>query len=844
MKSSVRLPVHVRPERYEIFLKPDLENFTFDGEETIYMVLDKPEEQITLHSVDLEILSCEWVHKTKEVWAGKISYNKKQETATFTFPKNLESGKGELKLKFKGILNDKMRGFYRSKYSIEGADHHLAVTQFEATDARRAFPCFDEPSQKAIFDVTLMVPGHTIAISNTIESSIKEHESGYKIVEFEPTPTMSTYLLAFIVGEFENIEVKSAKGKVVRVFTTPGKKEQGRFALNVAVKCLDFYEDYFDIPYPLPVLDLIAIPDLASGAMENWGAVTYRESTLLVDEEKTSSGNKQWVAMVIAHELAHQWFGNLVTMEWWTHLWLNEGFASFIEYLAIDNIFPEYDIWTQFVSTEMADAFSLDALKNTHPIEVEVGHPAEISEIFDRISYSKGASILRMLWKYLGEKDFRDGLRHYLKKHAYGNAKTEDLWKALSEVSGKNVGKIMANWTSKPGHPVIRVQGLGSRVKLTQERFFISPISKKETKDNTVWSIPLDGHIMDKKSRGSKLLHLRGGSRKLNKGEVSLVRVDYPHQYLKGLEAQVKSGKLGAPDRLGLIRDSFDLAQAGSDSIGAGNFSTALALELAQNYVDEMDYTVWSELVGQLSGLDNLIAYESFYPKFQRFGRSVYGVITKRMGWEKKKNEKHTDTLLRSLVLYQLGKYGELGVIREAQERFKKGKIDPDLRGVVYNLVAENGGVEEFNKLISMYKKETNEQEKDRIGRALGLFTNKNLLKKALEFSISKDVRYQSTLQIIASVWGNPKGRYLAWEFVKSIWKLLKERYAGGHYFTRVFGPAGEFTKVTDAKDIEKFVAKNPVPEAKRTIAQALEQIYSNAEWLKRDREKIKAFLQ
>ena len=854
MKTSVRLPPHVKPQRYEIMLRPNLENFTFEGEESIFLTLDKPTKEITLHAVELEIEAVEWSKGTLRQAQGhgldgKVSYDKKAETATFTFPKYLEKGKGELKLKFKGILNDKMRGFYRSKFQHDGQDKHLAVTQFESTDARRAFPCFDEPSQKAIFDVTLMVPGHTTAISNTIESAVKEHESGLKIVEFEPTPKMSTYLLAFIVGEFEYIEGRANNidsrlrgndsGTLVRVFTTPGKKEQAKFALDVAIKCMDFYEDYFGIKYPLPVLDMIAIPDFASGAMENWGAVTYRESTLLVDEQKSSSANKQWVAMVIAHELAHQWFGNLVTMEWWTHLWLNEGFASFIEYLAIDHIYPNWDIWTQFVSTEMADAFSLDALKNTHPIEVEVGDPVEISEIFDRISYSKGSSVLRMLWNYLGEKDFRDGLRHYLKRHAYDNAKTEDLWKALEEVSGKPVGRIMANWTSKPGHPLIRLQGTagprrgGGQLKLTQERFFSSSISKKESKDKTIWSIPMDGQLMDRKTL-AYAPHI--GSGKLNKGEVSLVRVDYPHQYLKDLEKEVKAGKLSAPDRLGLIRDSFDLAQS-------GNSPTTLALELAQSYVDEEDYTVWAEITSHLGQLDSLLSYENFYNNYKSYNRYIYGRIAAKMGWEPKIEEKHTDSLLRAIVLYKLGKYGDVGVLQKAQQLFKKGNIDPDLRGVVYNLVAANGGELEFNKLVQMYKEEDSEQEKDRIGRALGQFREKALLKKTLDFSISKYVRYQSALQIISAVWNNPEGRYLAWEFIKDHWKLLKERYAGGHYFTRVFGPAGEFTKVSDAKDIEKFVAKNPVPEAKRTIAQALEQIYSNVEWLKRDGKKIENFL-
>ncbi|MBU1000753.1 M1 family metallopeptidase [Patescibacteria group bacterium] len=847
MKKNVRLPVHVRPERYKIMLKPDLDKFTFTGQVTIDLLLDKPTKQITLHAVELEIEAAEFIHQQRKTWAGKISYDPSAETATFTFPKKIQKGKGKLKLIFKGVLNDKMRGFYRSQYEVDGVKKHLAITQFESTDARRAFPCFDEPSQKAIFDVTLIVASNNTVISNTIKSDLIEHENSYlqmatadhKIVAFKTTPKVSTYLLAFIVGEFEYIEAPLRKDRVgqseqlVRVFTTPGKKNQAEFALDVAVKCTRFFEDYFDIPYPLPTLDMIAIPDFAAGAMENWGAVTYRESALLIDEERSSSANKQWVALVIAHELAHQWFGNLVTMKWWNDLWLNEGFASFVEYFAIDHIFPEWDIWTQFVATEMRDAFSLDSLKNTHPIEVEVSDPAEISEIFDRISYSKGASVLRMLMSYLGEKDFQNGLRHYLKKFAYQNAETSDLWTSLEIVSGKPVKKIMECWTTEPGHPVITVSEQGSKLKLTQSRFFSSPISKQQTKDKTIWSIPLKGvQLMDKKS-----ITIPNTKVKLNLGEVSLVRVDYPRNYLRRLENSIKNNRLPAPDRLGLIRDSFDLAEAGESP-------TSLALELAQNFVDEEDYIVWAELTVKLNRLNCLLADEPCYGNFKHFGRKLYTGIAGKLGWEKQKTERHTDGLLRGIIFRKLGSFGDEATTKKAKELFRKGKIDPDLLSSVYSLVAENGSLKEFQRLIKMYKKEDNQQERDRIGRSLGCFRSKKLLQKTLDFSISKHVRFQNSLQIMASVWGNPAGRYLAWEFVKRNWELLKERYAGGHIFPKIFLPMGNFTKASDAKEIEKFIANNSVSEAKRTIAQALEQIYSNAEWLKRDSRNISKFLE
>lgn len=842
-KTNYRLPPHVKPLRYKIMLRPDLENFTFLGEESIQVTLDQAVQEITIHAAELDIQSAEFIHDTKEVVALKISYNTNAETVTFTFPKKIQKGKGELKLQFTGILNDKMRGFYKSAYTIDGQVKHLATTQFESTDARRAFPSFDEPAQKAVFDVTLMIPSHMVAISNTIASTISEHESGYKVVAFAPTPQMSTYLLAFIVGEFESIEKKTKDNILVRVFTTPGKKEQAKFALDVAVKSLEFYNKYFGIAYPLPVLDMIAIPDFAAGAMENWGAVTYRESTILIDAEKSSLVNKQWVALVIAHELAHQWFGNLVTMEWWTHLWLNEGFASFIEYLAIDHIFPDWDIWTQFVSNEMGVGLQLDALENTHPIEVAVGHPAEISEIFDRVSYSKGAAILRMLHEYVGPKDFQKGLQHYLTTHAYKNAQTEDLWAALEKVSGKPVGKIMQQWTGKAGHPVITVSEHGSTLRLTQSRFFSSEISKKQSKDKTLWSIPL---IFNNKklllTKKVTTIEKPKNPAKLNSTEASFVRVDYPQDYLHALEQLVKDKNLPATDRLGLLRDTFSLAQSGGTP-------TTVALRLAQSYMQEDDYTVWAEMTGHIVQLNALLAHESWYEDFRVYGRQLYGLIAQKVGWEGKKNEKHTNALLRGMVLYRLGSFGDKETIKKAQSLLNPRaggagkKIDPNLRGVVYNLVAENGGVTAFNTLLTMYKKEDNQQEKDRIGRALGLFTQKALLKKTLAFSVSKDVRYQNTLGIIASVWGNPYGRYLAWEFVKKNWQMLKKRYAGGHYFTRVFGPASDFSKKSDAQDIQAFIKKNPVPEAARTIAQSLEQINANVAWLTRDKNAIRSFL-
>lgn len=838
-KKSVRLSNHVIPKRYSITLFPNLDEFTFSGEEEILLEFTESVKEITLHAAELEISSAEIKIGAKKLKPQNISFDEKAETVTISFDKIISKGEHKFKLIFTGILNDKMRGFYKSKYHIDGKEHHMAVTQFESTDARRAFPSFDEPAKKAIFDVRLIIPEDHVAISNTIETEIAEHSPGYKIVTFEPTPKMSTYLLAFIVGRFEHIEAKTKTGVKVRVFTTPGKKHQAKFALETAVKVLEFYEDYFGIAYPLPVLDLIAIPDFAAGAMENWGAVTYRETALLVDEELSSTANKQWVALVIAHELAHMWFGNLVTMEWWTHLWLNEGFASYIEYLAVDHMFPDWKVWTQFVYMDHSKALEMDGLKNTHPIEVEVHHPSEISQIFDTVSYEKGASIIRMLAGYLGEKVFQKGLQVYLKKHQYGNANTSDLWTALEKVSGKKVGKIMENWTGKPGYPLVNILDLNKKLKLTQARFFSNPISAKEALDKTLWSIPLDSFLFSKKSL---FIAKPKGYVKLNRGEASFVRIQYPFSLLKLLEDPIRKKRLIPEDRFGLIRDTFMLGQS-------GHSSTVDALELTKAYDQEDNFIVWAEIASDLKTIGNLITGQIFYDQYKTFCRNIFKSIATKIGWNKEPQESHSRTLLRGIVLSAYGGNGDGNTIQKAREIFKeiiagKSKIDSDLRGVVYNLIAENGGEAEYLKLKDLYKANPFQEEKDRIFRSLCSFKDIDLLTKTLNMAFSDQMRSQDRYRAVSFVFANPVGRDLAWNFLQNKWKTIQKIYAGGHLYPRFIQSAAYFTDSKKALEIEEFFKKNPSPGLERTIAQVIEQIRANELWLARDKTKISKFLQ
>ncbi len=846
-KKNVRLAPHTTGVHYEVLLKPDLEAHVFAGEETITLSVGKSTQDITLHAKDLEILSATLIlGKIKHV-SKKIVYNEKMETATFVFAKKIPKGTAKLHLVFRGVLADTMRGFYKSKYVVDGKDRWMATTQFEATDARRCIPCFDEPVHKATFDIHLVVADGKTAISNTLPVSIREHEAGYKVVSFARTPKMSTYLLAFLIGDFEWVEKKTKRGVLVRVMTVPGKKHQAHFALDVAVRSLEFYEKYFDIPYPLNTLDMIAVPDFASGAMENWGAVTYREVALLIDEHNSSIASRERVAEVIAHELAHQWFGNLVTMEWWTHLWLNEGFASYIPYLALDSLFPEWHIWDDFPISTLAAAMQLDALATTHPIEVEVHHPNEIGEIFDAVSYSKGATVIRMLAEYLGEKDFRDGLRLYLKKHSYKNASTIHLWEAFEKVSKKPVRKMMAVWTGTSGYPLVSVTRKDNSVTLSQTRFFSSSVSKKKSKDTTLWPIPLlvvtaKGEqslgLMTKKTE--KFTLPVSGWCKLNAKEGSLYRTSYDTEMLEALAKPIQEGRISAADRLGIIRDLFILSEAGV-------VETTHALDMLTVYRGETEYIVWAEIISGLRYLANLLYSTPMYERFCAFSAEFLGDIITRVGWEKRTNEFHSDVFLRSIALSAGVAFGHAPTIQEAKRRFtirKTESISADLRLVVYGAIARTGGEKEYKQLLALYRAETLHEEKNRILAGLCRFSDKKLIAQTLELAINGEVRLQDQIRVFAGIFANPAAREQGWKFMKKHWKKLSTAYGtGNHLLSHIVSSLNHFTTKEMYTDIQIFFKKNPAPGAERTVQQTLEHIDSNVRWLARDGKKIEKWL-
>ena len=854
---AVVLPTNVKPSKYRMTLQPDLEAFTFQGEQTIDMDIVVPTARIMLNAAELEISEVTLRRNGTTLPVSSISLDEDSETATLDFGRTLAQGPAQIDMKFKGVLNDRLVGFYRSEYQdSEGQTRYLATTQFEATDARRAFPCWDEPAQKAVFDVTLVFDDSLQAVSNTPIVEESSPAPGLKSVRFGETPIMSTYLLAFVVGDIVSVEADASGGTTVGVWTTRGKENQAGFALDTSVKLLGYFNDYFGIPYPLPKLDHIAIPDFAAGAMENWGCVTYRETALLVDPENSSAGTRQRVAEVVAHEMAHMWFGDLVTMEWWDDLWLNESFASWMGTKAVDWLFPDWEMWTQFVNMDTNRALSLDGLKNSHPIEQEVKNPAEVSQLFDAISYSKGGSVLRMLENFLTPDVFQKGLYRYLKANEYGNARTQDLWAALEEESGLPVTNIMDSWVKQTGYPVLQINADrgsdGVQVSLTQERFVYDHLLGEEEPNPEVWQVPVSvsapgnavaSTVMESKEAVVTVAAPRPSEDwyKVNADQTGFFRVNYASDDWQRLAPAISGSELPATDRLGIQNDAYALSRAGL-------LPVTQFLELAGSYAGETDASVWSDLASNLRDIEQLIAGEPVHPAYQRFGRELFGPAARRAGWTPRPEDGHLDSLLRSTVLGQSGSYGDGETLAQASELFRQylenpEAVHPDLRGIVFSLAAQAGDGSTYDQLWQLEERTSLQEEKVRLLLSMSRFQDVGLLNETLESSLGQRVRSQDTITVVAGVAANPMGRAPAWEFVKSNWAEFDRRYGGGGFgLMRLVSIVNSFTTQEQMADVEKFFTDNPAPAAERTIRQALERMRLNIRWLEQNRPALNAW--
>jgi aminopeptidase 2 len=700
------LPANVIPRHYDLTLEPDFKNFTFDGTVVIDLDVVDDSKSISLHTIDLKLHSAKVSSGGQTVSSSpKISYDEKTQVTTLDFDNEVSKGsKAQVEIKFTGELNDKMAGFYRATYTNpDGSEGIMAVSQMEPTDARRAFPCFDEPSLKAEFTVTLVADKKLTCLSNMDVANETEVGTGKKAVKFNKSPLMSTYLVAFVVGELNVIETNDFRVPV-RVYAPPGQNiEHGRFSLDLAAKTLAFYEKVFGIEFPLPKMDQIAIPDFANGAMENWGLITYRVVDLLLDEKVSGAATKERVAEVVQHELAHQWFGNLVTMDWWDGLWLNEGFATWASWYSCNVFFPEWHVWQTYVTDNLQRALALDSLRSSHPIEVPVKKADEINQIFDAISYSKGSCVLRMLSTYLGEDTFLEGVRRYLKKHAYGNTVTDDLWASLSDASGKNVDSVMTTWTKNVGFPVVTVTEKDDNTVTVKQNRFLRTGDLKPEEDQVLYPIFLglrskDGVdselVLDK--READVTVPSKDFFKLNANHTGIFRTAYSPERLRKLGEAAKQGLLSVEDRAGMIADAGALA-------ASGHQKTSGVLNLLKGFDTETEFVVWNEIIARVSSVQAAWIFEEQDVRdgLEKFLRDLVSPKAHEVGWTFSESDGHVAQQFKAMLFGSAGLSGDEKIIAAAKEMFAKymagdkAAIHPNIRGSVFSMALKYGGKEE-----------------------------------------------------------------------------------------------------------------------------------------------------
>jgi puromycin-sensitive aminopeptidase len=824
-----RLPETVIPERYEIRLVPALGSATFTGEETVVINVREPVREIVFNAIELALHEA-FVIGAGESIRGTISLDEPNERATVALPRPLNPGRWRLRLTFSGALNDKLHGFYRSTYKDEsGRTKVLASTQFESTDARRAFPCWDEPAFKAVFQVTLVVDPGLTAISNAaVVREFPEPGTGKKEVVFADTIKMSTYLVAFIVGEFEATDPLDVDGVPLRVWAVPGKRRLGRFALEIGGFSLSFFAGYYGRKYPGDKLDLIAIPDFASGAMENLGAITFRETALLVDEKTATRSELERVADVVSHENAHMWFGDLVTMRWWNGLWLNEAFATFMEMLAVDAWKPEWQRWTSFTLSR-ASALVTDGLRSTRPIEFTVERPEQAAAMFDVLTYEKGASVLRMLEQYLGAELFRQGISLYLRRHEYGNTETADLWNAIESASQKPVGEIMDTWIFQAGYPLITVERRGGGIAVSQQMF-------RYLRDEEIdrrWHVPIFVRSGGKNGAETRTLLLSGKDMEValpegtdwtvvNAGGHGFYRVRYAEELLQRL-TQEPNRTLSAVERFNVINDTWATTQA--DLTPLNEF-----LDLLQRFKDESDHNVWSAILGACHYLFRALEPRQ-RPGFQAFVRGLISPAASRLGWIPQSGESELTSQLRGELLGALGTLGEDKTVQSEARwlygRYKQDRtaVDRNIVPALISIVAHTGGSEEYNEFVSRFKTASTPQDEQRYLFALAAFRKLDLLERTLMLTVNAEVRTQNAPYLMRAVLFNTEGRERAWAFMKEHWENMLRQYPDNS-IPRMCEGVVALVKPELEEDVKHFFAAHPVKQGAKLIEQHLEKLH------------------
>ena len=847
-----KLPKEVIPTEYSVRIVPDVDKLTFAGTETVKLKVRGAVLRLVLNALELKIEAASL--DGRELPASAIKTDTKSELLTLALPSELPAGDHTLTLRFAGKINEQGQGLFYMRYREQGtgARKIMLGSQFEATDARRFFPCWDEPLFRARFQLTAVVPENWLAVSNMPVESEKKIAGG-KEVRFAATPPMSSYLNVFVAGELDFIESRSGPTQL-RVITTKGKAEMGRYALEATAQILQYYNDYFGVAYPLPKLDQIALPGGFGGAMENWGGITYYESKLLFDPKSSSAETKQDIYEVLAHEMAHQWFGDLVTMAWWDNLWLNEGFASWMGSKCTAHFNPQWEVWlrrefprdpSRRVGIAKEAAMEGDARSTTHPIQQPVATEAEANSAFDDITYKKGQSFLRMLESFLGEDVFREGIRRYMATHTYSNTTTTDLWNALSEASGKPVGEIAAGWTEQPGFSVVKVKReQGSNVSLTQERFTVNFTNAPPLK----WKIPLTYAVVGLPAEASakagetpvtllmsrKLdsIHNIPANRalKLNLNGAGNYRVEYDEASWKLLLGALKN--LSVEDRVNLLSDTWALVQANRAPI-------ALYFELVEKLPASTELAEREQIIHVLDFINRLLSGSSEQEEFQRYARSLLRPTFDAVGWEAKPGKQPARANLRASLITALGNLNDPKIVASCRERFKgylanPESLAPDLRAAVFSVVGRYADESRWNELHQLGLKTTSIEEKQNYYDALAGAIDSKLAKKSLPIALTDELPTSRAVFLVLRVARESGHPDIAWDFSRANMKtLLAKTDALG---ANTYAP-GLFTFFSDASRAQELrtYAKNNLPAASALeVAKALDEIQFRSEFKKR----------
>ena len=841
-----RLPGGVVPTRYDVRLRPDLDDASFTGIVTIDLTVGVATRTLVLNAAELEIVSCtvDGADATWELLADT-------ERLVVTAASEIAAGPSRLTIEFVGVINDKLRGFYRSTYvDDDGVEHVIATTQMQATDCRRGFPCWDEPEYKAVFAITLDVADELTAISNGPEIE-RTTTDGRSVIRFADTMKMSSYLVAFVVGRLETTETVDVDGIPLRVVHVPGKGHLTALGLDVGAFCLRWFQEYYGIAYPSDKVDLVALPDFAAGAMENLGCITFRESLLLVDPATSTQFERQNVVDVVAHELAHMWFGDLVTMRWWNGIWLNEAFATFMEVAACDAYRPDWERWTSF-GVERTQAFDTDSLDNTRSVEFDVRSPADADGMFDVLTYQKGGSLLRMLEQYLGAEEFRTGVSHYLDAHSHSNTETNDLWDAIEETSGEPVRRIMDSWIWQPGYPLVHASivdddGVPS-LRLAQRRFRFGDHPTSADSKSSVWAIPV--HIRNGGTVTTVLLDGTetaaplpladpDGSVVVNAGGSGYFRVDYDDTLRSRLDTDALA-EMSTLERYNLVDDAWAATVA-------GDLSASELLSFLEAFEGERDHAVWQAIVIALRGLSRLLDDGPAFEAFRTRVRTLAAPALTDLG-EPAAGESDLTAKLRGLLVGAVGVLGgDIGIQARCRELFDDAakdptSVDPELTAAATSVVAATGDADTYARLRDGFRHGATPQDQLRQLYALAEFDDEALLLETCEFAMNSEVKTQNAPFLLRLAIANRRHGAAAWAFVRDHWDEANSRFP-----SNTIGRMVDTVRLLNTPELvdeaASFFADHPIAQAAKTLDQVLERQRVNTAMRSREAAPFAAFL-